>query len=314
MFLFGEKSKEKDNLAFIAELNSLKIKEQLEKQIVILQKTEILRTLKNGKTLGIFGVDNKEYRMPTLEEILKRLDEKKELVRKKVKQGFTKVLLVPFACPLGEIIEKYQQALLAHYNNRLLFATKEKTEEKDEPLELDSAYPINIWKECKDGDVKNNFAYFPTKYDKDGHQGKTKLELLFIDPKNAWQVLLVEDMPNIPNPENSKKVGHRRQIEAGKTPIEYLEMLQKDKDYRGEDGLTPEAELVYALIYLEETNQVINDWQGKGNISCQIGAFLVPSNGISWLGWNRDFKRADFWKMEVENRDSHIGPRVGISI
>jgi hypothetical protein len=314
MFLFGEKSKEKDNLAFSAELNSLKIKEQLEKQIVILQKTGILRTLKNGKTLGILGIDNKEYRMPTLDEILKRLDEKKELVRQKTKQGFTEILLVPFACPLGEIIEKYQETLLAHYNNRLLFATKEKTEEKDEPLELDPAYPINIWKECKDGDVKNNFAYFPLKYDKDEHQGKTKLELLFIDPKNAWQVLLVENMPNIPNPENSKKIGHRRQIEAGKTPIEYLELLQKNKDYRGEAGLTPEAELMYSLIYLEKTNQVINDWQGKGNISCQISAFLVPSNGISWLGWNRDFKRADLWKMEVENRDPHIGPRVGVSI
>jgi len=314
MFLSGEKSKEKDDLAFIGEMNSLKVKEQLEKQIIILQKIGILETLKSGKTLGIAGIDDKEYRVPTLEDILKRSVEKKELLRKKIKQGFTKILLVPFACSLEKIIEKYEEALMAHHNTGQLLATKEKIEEKDEPLELDTTHPINIWNELRDGDIKNSFVYFPTTYNKDNHQGKTKVELLFIDDKNAWQIYLMEDMPNIPSSNNGKKIGHRRQIEAGESPVAYLAMLQKNKDYQGEDGFTPEADLIYALFCLEETNQIVNDWQGKGNISCELGAFLVPSNGISWLSWDRDFKRADLWKLGIENRDPHMGPRVGIRI
>ncbi len=314
MFGWGPKSKEKNEAIFVTGVNSLKIKEQLATQVEILRKVGLLEVLTDGKTLGIWGVDNKEYKVPTFEEILRSMVSKKDLINKKTEQGFTKILLVPFGCPIEKIINKYTEALVAHHNTGQLLATKEKPDEEDEVLELDTSHPINIWSECKDGDIKNSFVYFPKTLQKDEHQGKTKIELLFIDPKNAWQIFLIEDMPNIPSANQGKKIGHRKQFEVGKTPIEYLETLQKDKSYQGEEGLTPEADLIYSLFWLEEKNQVMNDWQGKGNISCGLGAFLVPSNGVPWLSWDRDFKRADLWKLSVESVDPHIGPRTGVRI
>ena len=311
MFFWGKKS-ENSNI-FKAEVDSLKIKEQLEKQIEILRKIGILEVLQDGKSLGILGIDNKEYNAPTLEEILQRLEAKKELIKKKIKQGFTKIIIVPFACPLEKIIKKYEETIVAHHNSGQLLATKEKADQIDEKLELDLNRPINVWGECKDGDIKNNFIYFPKIYDRVNHQGKTKMELLS-DPKNAWQIFLIENLPNLPSLGNGKTIGHRKQIETNKTPAKYLEMLQQNKTYQGEEGLTPEADLTYAIIFLEETNQVINDWQGKGNISYDLGAFLFSSESVPWLSWDRDFHRADLWKLGIKNSDPHTGTRVGIRI
>lgn len=294
-------------------VDDLKIQEQLVKQVAILQSVGILEILENEKSLCILGIDNKKYNVPTLEEILQRIEDKKELVRKKMEQGFTKIIIVPFACSLEKIIKKYEETLINHSNNDKLLATKENTSDIDNKLELDIKHPINTWNEYKDGDIKNNFIYFPKKYDKENHGGKTKLELL-ANPKNAWQIFLIENMPNIPSFENAKKINHRKQIETNKTPKEYMEMLQSQKIYEGEEGLTPEADLIYAITYLEETNQVINDWQGKGNLSYELGAFFISSNSVPCLGWDQDFNRVDLWKFSVDNRDPHTGVRVGIKI
>jgi len=312
MFLWREKSKDKEKAHFISKMNILKVEEQLEKQVGILEQAGILSILSDGKTLGILGIDNKEYNVPLLSEVLQKLESKKELVEKKIEQGFTKIILVPFACPIEIIIKKYEEAIIAHHKEGRLLATKENPSDKDEKLDLDLDHPINVWNECKDGDVKNNLIYFPKKYDKKNHQGKTKLELL-VDPKNAWQVYLIENMPNIPSVGKGQKIKRRKQIETDKTPLEYLDMLQTDKIYQGEEGLIPEAELIYAIIYLAETNQVINDWQGHGNVSYELGA-LVSLENIPWLSWDRDFRRADLWKLDIGKKDIHTGARVGVRV
>lgn len=304
MFFWGKKN---------TNIGALKIKEQTEKQIEILRKVGLLEILGDGKSLGILGIDNKEYSAPASEEVLQRLEGKKELVEKKIKQGFVKIILVPFACPLEKIIKKYEETIVAHHKNGQLLATKEKINQADEKLELDLNCPINVWGECRDGDVKNNFIYFPQIYDRVNHQGKTKMELLS-DPKNAWQIFLVENLPNIPAMGKGKTIHHRKQIETNKTPVEYLKMLHTNKTYQGEEGLTPEADLIYAITCLEETNQIINDWQGKGSVSFELGAFLASSDSVSWLSWDRDFNRADLWKLNTWSNDPHTGARFGVRI
>lgn len=313
MFFWRKKSEYRENQAFIFQINNLKLKEQVERQINILSKVGILEVMLDGKTLGITGIDNKKYNVPTVDEIYQRLETKKNLVEKKIQQGFNKVLIVPFACSIELLAKKYEETIVNHYKSDSLLATKNKDTDPDERLSLDLTHPLNTWDECKFGDVKNNLVYFPERYDRLYHQGKTKTELL-ADPVNAWQIFLVENMPNIPSPGNGEKIGHRKQIETDKSPRKYLEMLHTDKDYKGEEGLTPEVDLIYAITCLEEKNQITNDWQGKGNVAYELGTFLVSSDGIPWLGWNRDFNRADLWKFNIENKDVHTGARVGIRV
>ncbi len=311
MFFWGKKSINSSDFTHL--LLGIKIEEQIAKQTEILQKASLLKMLSDGKSLGIVGIDGKEYIAPTLADVTKRLDNKKDFVAEKIRQGFNKVILVPFGAPLESIIKKYEEALVGHKNASKLLATKENASEPDQNLDLDPTHPVNVWNEYKDGDIKNNFFYFPKKHDAIKHEGKTKLQLL-ADPMNAWQIILVENMPNIPSPDKGKKVGGRKQIEAGKTPKEYLNILESKKPYIGEEGLTPEADLSYAITHLEETNQVINDWAGLGNLSYELGAFFTSSDSVPCLAWNRDFNRSDLWKFSVTNNDLHIGIRVGIRI
>ncbi len=311
MFFWGKKSE--DNSSFASLLLNIKADEQVTRQLDILQRMAIIKVLSDGKSLGITGIDGKEYIAPTLVDVMKRLEGKKEFLAKKIKQGFTKIILVPFAAPIETIIKKYEETLIGHKKAGKLLATKENELEPDANMDLDPAHPINVWNEYKDGDIKNSFFYFPKKHDAIKHEGKTKLQLL-ADPMNAWQIVLVENMPNIPSLDKGKKIGGRKQIEAGKTPMDYLNMLKTKKDYVGEEGLSPEADLSYAITHLEETNQVINDWGGNGNLSYELGAFFASSDSVPCLGWNRDFNRSDLWKFSVTNKDLHIGIRVGIRI
>ena len=52
--------------------------------------------------------------------------------------------------------------------------------------------------------------------------------------------------------------------------------------------MTPEDQLMYAITHLEETNQVIDDYKGKGSISYQVGAFFPASGGVPNAYWSRD--------------------------
>src|SRR3989344_6570550 len=272
-------------------LERLKIKEQWETQVRTLDKLGILEIFPESKDLGIRGVDGKEYPVPNAEAIEARLAANQELVARKMEQGFTKMLIVPFGYPLDKLVDKYRKAILRHHKEGKLLATKESPSDPDEPLDLNEGEPVYTWSEYQDADRNGKLVYNPQSFGR-SHGGKTKAEMLQ-DPKNAWAVVLLEDMPNIPRAGRGKTVEGRKQVEAGKSPEEYLELLRKEKAYKGEEGLTPEADLLYALTQLEETNQVANDYQGKGSISYQLGAFFPSSGNVPLSCWDRNYRRAN---------------------
>src|SRR3989344_1948346 len=273
-------------------IETLKIKEQWSSQVKILSKFGILETFPDSKKLGIRGIDGKEYPVPKPEDIQARLEAKKEMVLEKMEQGFTKIIIEPFGYSFDALSEKYKKALLQHHKDGKLLATKEKPTDPDEKLELDTNQPLWRW---EDGyshcDTEDKIVYFPKEFGAK-HGGKTKKELLASSETNGWNVWLVEDMPNIPREGNGKEVGKRKQLEANKSPTEYLKLLQTKSEYKNESGLTPEADIMYALTNLEETNQVTNDYQGKGSLSYQTGAYFPASGYVPNSYWNRDYRQA----------------------
>ncbi len=112
-----------------------KIEEQYNEQIEVMQKNGIIEKLSNGE-MGIKGMDpedpgkEKEYVFPKLEDILKKMKEKKEILETKAEQGFDQLLIVPFGMKLGNLIEKYKQVLWRHYKEKKLFATMKNSEEQ----------------------------------------------------------------------------------------------------------------------------------------------------------------------------------------
>ncbi len=295
-------------------LEDLKIKEQWGSQIKILTKLGILEIFPDSKSYGIRGIDGKEYPVPKPEEILAILEANKAMILKKMEQGFTKLVLEPFAYSADALSDKYRKAILQHHKDGKLLATKDKPTDPDEPLALDENQPLWRWEEgYSHADTEDKLVYFPREFSKN-HGGKTKKELLATDGANAWRIWLLEDMPNIPREGKGKEKGGRRQVETNKTPTEYLKLFQTDPMYQDESGLTPEADLTYALTHLEETNQVVNDYQGKGSLSYQVGGYFPASGVVPGSYWSRGVRRAYLNRDDPAYRFSNFGVRAGVRV
>jgi len=294
-------------------LETLRINEQWGSQVKILSKLDILKTFPDSKQLGIEGIDGKEYPVPQPEEIRARLETNKEMVLAKMNQGFTRIVMVPFGYSLDSLSDKYKKTILRHHKEGKLLATKEKPTDPDELLELDENEPLWRWEGYSHTDTEGKIVYFPEEFS-DRHGERTKKELLASDSLNAWQILLLEDMPNIPREGKGQEIGGRHQLESNKTPTEYLRLLQTEPEYKGEFGLTPEADLMYAITYLEETNQVTNDYNGKGSLSFQIGAYFPSSGRVPGSCWARCRRRAGLNGSSPSYRNSNFGVRVGVRV
>lgn len=292
--------------------------EQYKSQVEVLKKAGILQELKSGQ-LGVKGIDGKEYPLPAEQDVAKRIEANKELVERKQEQGFTKLLIVPFGMKLDDLIEAYKQRILDHSQKGKLFATKKEEDDKTEhraPLALDKDQPVWVWDEYEGADVNGKLVYRPKQFSKK-HQGKTKQEIL--KEEGGWQIMFVEDMPNIPREGKGETAKGRKQFEANDTPNEYLKTLnnaetKKTDPHNGEKGMTPEEQIIYAITHLEETDEVVDDWQGNGSVSYQIGAYFPSSGYVPSAYWDRDYRQAYLGGSNPDFRDDDYGVRPAVRI
>ena len=303
--------------------------EQYTSQVALLERIGIL---KDGK---ITGIDGHDYPIPTLEQIAARLFEREKDLSIKHDQGFTKLLLVPFGMSLDTLRETLRQFLLAYKANHPDF-------------DLDTKEPLWTWEEgYKGADTGNppKIFYHPTSFDPDNHQGQTKLEILEAqadrpeDSFSGWTVHLFQpsniqdldlDSPkgfaSIPRQGRGKIRGKefpRKDLEANKTPIDYLSTLQQAQDdptspYFQESGLTPEDWILAFMTHLEETGKPLDDWQNnKESITYLTGAFF-PSIATSAFApcafWFRDDRQAILDRNAPRDRVGRIGVRSSVIV
>lgn len=299
------------------------LKEQYESQKGIMKNVGILEKLSNGE-MGIKGIDNKEYAYPSYQEIARRMRENKEMLKTKTEQGFNQLLIVPFGMKLDDLIEKYRQVILKHHQEGKLLATKEKETDPDEPLELNESQPVWVWDKYQNADTDGELVYFPEEFS-ENHNGKTKEQILS-QTKSGFNILLIEDLPNIPrgleeddngnitNYGEVEEKGGRKQIAAGGKPKNYLKRFKTDPQYQNETGMTPEEQIICAIKHLEEKNQVIDDWQGKGSLSYQLGAYFTADGYVPGAVWYRDGGRADVGRRDPGNSYSGNGVRAAVRV
>ena len=265
---------------------TFELKEQYEDQIETLKKNGLIEKLPSGE-LGFIDIKDQPRPIPSYDDILKRVEAKKELLEKKREQGFTQLLIVPFGMKLSDIIEKAKELIIKKHKERNLKGTNgdllELKEEKGEKK------PIWLAEGYKGGEVDiggdSDLVYYPEKYDKENHGGKTKEKI--IENTDGWEVMFIEDLPDLPAEGKGRTVGERKQLEANKSPEQYLEKMQTDPQYKGESGMTPEAELVYFMHYLQKNNKGIDDYQGSGKVNWNLAGYLKSAGGVGCFYWNR---------------------------
>jgi hypothetical protein len=299
----------------------LQLKEQYLAQVKVLYRSGLLENLlptpdHPKPELGIIGINGQEYALPSYEDVVSRLQdpEKRAFFEKKAEQGFTKLLMVPFGLPLNTIIERYRAILLKTHKESGIKATDGST------LDLDEDDPLYVLDELKQSDNPNTpknkqMEYYVKTYDgttKEQRGGQYKSEILKDNPDNAWQILLVEDLPDLPAPGQGQTIKGRKQIEANESPQDYLKALKTNPQYQGEQGLTSEANLILWLTHLQENQTAIDDWQGQGEANLLTGQYL--SGYVPYFIWCRDVRRPFLNWSDLDYSVSYYGFRSAVSV
>jgi len=279
----------------------------------------------------ITGTNGQEYPIPTLEQIAERLYEQREKLETKRDQGFTKLLLVPFGMSLDALREILKQFLLSYKQTHPTF-------------DLDTNDPLYTWEEgYKGADIGNSpkMFYYPKFFDPDHHEGQTKTQVLEeqgVTPSSfpGWKVHLFQ--PSDPTNQESKgfalipREGQgtthgeetpRPSLEAGKSPNDYLSILQKAQEdpyspYYNESGLTPEDWILAFITHLEETGQPLDDYRSdKESITYLTGAFFLSINSSAFVPcayWFRGNQRASLYGYVPRDRDGSVGVRSSVIV
>jgi len=301
--------------------------EQYRRQVAIMER---LRMLKRGDH-AITGIDGEKYSLPDETEFREILEKEKEMILRKKEQGLGRIMLVPFGMPLETLIEIYGEALKAHFRVKKLFYPKENTDEPDElipPEMFNKENPVWISSEWLDenkpvgqrgGDISGDIVYYAEKLEAGNKGGGlTKSEVLQKQKKKksataGWRILMVETEDVIPREIKGKTKGGRKQIEAGKSANEYMEIL-KSPEYAHEQGMSLEDWLMHAIVTLEEKNQVLDDWGGNGCFCRLPGSFNFSSGWLARAGWFRGGRQAHLNRGAPRNGSEDGGFRPAVEI
>jgi len=303
------------------------LKEQYAFQFNFLKEVGIL-----NERNAIVGVDGREYPVPTLEQIAQRLHEREKDLSIKRDQGFMKLLLVPFGMSFDVLCGILRRFLLAY--------------KKDHPdFNLNTKIPLQAAPGYEETDLEDPppFVYHPESFDKDHHQGQTKLGILRDQSVNksssfcGWRVHFFQPsnpgdqgsggIAFIPRKGQGKVCGEenpRADFEAGKAPNDYLSILQKAKEdfaspYHGESGLTPEDWILAFMTHLIQTGEPLDYYDDKrDSITSLIGVFcpsisLVPV--ASWYhGWKDTPYQVDLIGNNPDTQVESVGVRTSVIV
>ncbi len=262
---------------------------------------------------GITGMDGKAYALPTIEEIQKHFSQEK--YAEKIDQGFTKLLIVPFAYPLATIRARYEEALIKHYKEGKLL------DSDGNKLDLDTKRPLYFLEELNKSDETGDLIYYPIHFDTENHGGYTKQELLtsgtadvqIKSPFSGFHVLLIKPDLIIPRASQGVITGGRKDLEANRSAEEYLKTIQTISSHFNEQGMTLEDSLILALINLHETNMVMDDFTNdKNSVNFNIANFHKHSGDIPNSYWYRTGRRVNVSMVSPEDADYNFGTRVAV--
>src|SRR6266849_10951940 len=206
--------------------------------VTALNRTGILTLLPKSESIGVIGIDGKEYPIPTQEQVVELFAHNRELVDRKVPQGFDRLEITPIAMPTPLLIDRMKAALLTHAAEGTMYQTRRSPSDPFIPVRVNTEKQVWIWDTLRQALDTDELVYFPQAY-ASNHRGQTKLEVVSNGRMCAvpgWSVGLVESVPILPQQGQGKTVGGRRQLEIGSSPREYLQTLQTEV-YQGEKCL-----------------------------------------------------------------------------
>lgn len=243
---------------------------------------------------------------PGAGDLIEALKERPELLRK-IGQGFTNVELVPFGLSPEALSKPLGKAILHYHRLGKLRSTDRTT------LAVNESEPVWLWNGYSGAGAGGDVVYFPTHFHKTDHGGKTKKEILESSKFPGWQMLLTENLSNIPRKGEGKTIGGRAQIEANRTPNEYHALLQSQA-YDLETGGTPESWQARVMTHLAQTDgEFIDDYQ-SGSACNLSAAWFLSSGDVASAFWARGFRKALVGRSDLGRREPDAGARFEVRV
>jgi hypothetical protein len=272
--------------------------------VTALNRTGILTLLPKSESIGVIGIDGKEYPIPTQEQVVELFAHNRELVGRKVPQGFDRLELTPTAIPTPLLIDRMKAAIIKHAAEGKIYQTRRSTSDPLIPVRVNTEKQVWIWDTLRQVLDTDELVYFPQEYSSN-HRGQTKLEAVNngrICAVPGWSVGLVESLPIMPQQGQGETLGGRRQLEIGSSPRDYLRTLQTQA-YQAETGKTLEDFITKFLTHLETTHEVSNDVNDNNALWC-LGQYLkVPYAELVPTGrWVRGVGRVRLDSHRTGNR------------
>ena len=154
------------------------LEKEYARTIAALRHAGILTHLPRSRSLGVIGIDGREYPVPAQEEVEEVLARNKALVDRKRRQGFTQLQLTPVAMPTSQLIDRVISAVLTHAADGKIIQTKQNPTDADTPVRVNTAKPLWIWDKVRQILDTPDLVYFPQAYVDRDHQGFTKEEVM----------------------------------------------------------------------------------------------------------------------------------------
>ncbi|MHB8105889.1 MAG: hypothetical protein ACYDH4_00460 [Candidatus Cryosericum sp.] len=241
----------------------------------------------------MIGIDGTEYPVPTHEQLKEVFARNKELVNRKMQQGFTRLQFTPIGMSALQLIDLMRSAIVRHAAEGRIYQTRRSRSDPLVPVCVNAEKQVWIWDTLEQALDTDELVYFPQEYSND-HRGQTKLEVINnrrICAVPGWSVRLVENLRIMPEQGQGRTLGGRRQLETGYSPREYLQTLQTEP-YEGETGKTLEDFMTDFLTCLETTNEVSSDVNDHNALWC-LGQYLRISYAevVPTGRWVRDVGR-----------------------
>lgn len=287
--------------------DKFELKKQYDQQFEILKETGIIKELSDG-SWGMIDILGRKQTIPSYEEIKERMEAKTEMLDKKRKQGFTKILLVPVGMSLRELADLAAQLIIKKYKQGEVLGADGKKQL------IDEQHPVDVMKAYEDADIDGRLIYYPKILTKE-HGGMTKKEL--IEKNGGWQIELIEDLPDLPRKGHGRKLGDRKQLESSKSARQYLKLIQTAKQYLGEQITIPEDSLTYFMNYLFLHNRVIDDKyinRPMGVAPIDAGAYFVGTVDVPCTCWSNISGDYDLGGTGYEFKGEDSGVRTTVII
>jgi hypothetical protein len=137
------------------------VEQEYTRCVTALTRAGILVHLLEADSMGVTGTEGKEYPLPTLAQVTDLFDLNRELVKRKIPQGFDHLELIPMAMPVPRLIELLASAILRHGVEGKLFQTRSSPADPCVPVRVNNEKHVWIWETLRQALDTDELVYFP---------------------------------------------------------------------------------------------------------------------------------------------------------